>query len=229
MLKFFDGEEKQRILILNYNTILLQSVGFLNYMKKFHGVDNPFSKYEDKEMEYIINVLRFAHKNTAKIIDKTIEEDFYFKFIKSAFREITNESPLAYAHYYIDILLSQKFVQEIHIASPVAMNVNEVYTNVIEAVFDIFDENQIVNYINEKGITCLFIHDIDLLKKIIDHPKMDSQQFTYLLSKIGYNYREEDDAIFLKIPEIVDLRDTKQYLLGIVNLPSDDDTENIIF
>ena len=228
MLKVFEGkEEQQRILILNYNTILLQSVGFLNFMKNKHGIDNPFSKYEDTE--YIVNVLQFANKNTARIIDKTIDEEFYFSFIKANFKEITDESPIAYLQYYLNILLGQSFIKEIHIASPVSINVQEVFPEIKEPLFDIFDVNQVVRYINENQMTCLFLHDIEMMKNIVEHPEMDSRLFTYLLSKIGYNYQEEDEALFLKIPEIMDLRDEKQFLFGIVNLLSTDESDNIIF
>jgi len=227
MLKFFNGEEQQRILILNYNTVLLHSVGFLNYMKDIHGIDNPFSKYDG--MEYIVNVLRLANKNTAKIIDKTIDDDYYFNFIKTNFVEISNMSPVAYFQNYINILLSQRFVQEIHIASPINIGMKEVFVNIEEPTFDIFNIDAIVNYINQNKITSLFVHDIDMMKQIIEHPEMDSQQFTYLLSRLGYNYREVEDAIFLKHSEIMDLKDKKQFLFGIVNMLPDEEADNILF
>jgi len=226
MLKFFSGQEHQNILILNYNTLILHSVGFLEYMKTLN-YDNPLSKYEDTE--FIVNVLQLANRNTASIIDKSIDDEFYFNFIKNKFKEITDASPVSDMQYNISILQSQTFVNTIHIASPININVKGVFPTIIEPIFDIFDIDTIVNYINANKITCLFVHDIEMMKKIVEHPKMDSEQFTYLLSKIGYNYREIDDAAFFKLPEIMDLKDQKRFFIGVVNLlPSEDDNGFII-
>lgn len=226
MLKFFNGQEQQKILILNYNTIILQSVGFLTYMKNTLNYDNPFSKYDGTE--FIVNVLQFANKNTAKIIDQTIDDDFYFNFIRNKFEDITNQSPLSAIQYYINILQSQNFINEIHIASPIHINMKRVFAEIIEPIFNIFDIDTIVAYINTNKITCLFLHDIEMLKAIIEHPRMDSEQFTYILSKIGYNYKEIDDAAFFKIPEIMDLKEEKRFLIGVSNLLSDNDADSFL-
>jgi hypothetical protein len=195
-------------------------------MKNIHGFDNPFSKYEGSE--FIVNVLQYANRNTAKIIDKTIDDSFYFNFITSNFQEVTNDSPLGSMQYYINILQTQNFVSEIHIASPTNIKMNRVFSGIKEPVFDIFNADAIVEYINANGITCVFLHDIELMKQIVEHPKMDSEQFTYLLSKIGYNYREVEDAAFFKLPEIMDLKDQKRFLIGVVNLLTDDENESFI-
>jgi hypothetical protein len=195
-------------------------------MKNIHGFDNPFSKYEGSE--FIVNVLQYANRNTAKIIDKTIDDSFYFNFITSNFQEVTNDSPLGSMQYYINILQTQNFVSEIHIASPTNIKMNRVFSGIKEPVFDIFNADAVVEYINANGITCVFLHDIELMKQIVEHPKMDSEQFTYLLSKIGYNYREVEDAAFFKLPEIMDLKDQKRFLIGVVNLLTDDENESFI-
>jgi hypothetical protein len=227
MLKFYNGEEHQNILILNYNTVILQSVGFLMYVKKHLKMDNPLSHLEGTE--FIVNVLQLANKNTASILnDPTIDEEFYFNFIKKKFVEVSGESPIGAMQSYITILLSQNFVNRIHIASPADVGMKTVFPNISDVQFDIFDVDAIVDYINTHKITSLYIHDIDLLKKVIEHPDMDSEQFTYLLSKIGYNYREIEDAAFFKLPEIMDLRDEKRFLLGIVNLLTTDEAESFL-
>jgi hypothetical protein len=226
MLKFFNGEERQNILILNYNTVILHSVGFLTYMKNILNFDNPLSKYEGTE--FVVNVLQLTEKNTAKIIDPSIDDEFYFNFINTKFQEVTDQSPLGSMQYYLNILQSQNFINKVHIASPVNINMKQIFVDVIEPTFDIFNIDTIVNYINANRITCLFLHDIEMMKKIIEHPKMDSEQFTYLLSKIGYNYREVDDAAYFRLPEIMDLKDQKRFLIGVVNLLSDDEKENLL-
>ena len=68
-----------KILILDYNTIRFQSMGFISIMEQ-NGVDTFRDiTYEDK----LLNTLNHQDRNTSTLFSDPVSDDHYFKFVKA--------------------------------------------------------------------------------------------------------------------------------------------------
>jgi hypothetical protein len=216
MLKFATNDiEEQNFLILNYNTILIQSYGYLKYMEKL-GFQNAFS--DMLELDYVVNTLQYINRNTATIIDSTISDTFYFDFVKANFKEVTDRSYVGSLTSMIDILKGQPFVKSIHIASPTEFSGEVMFNNVKFPIFNIFDPVQVVQYMNDNNITSLLLDDATLLRDIVSREDFDCEQVTFLLSSTGYNYILDDPEMNLIHPEIMELKKVKNFKFGLVDI-----------
>src|SRR5690606_7783332 len=112
-------------------------------------------------------LLQYPHRNLSYAFDKDMVEKQYYDFVKLKYKEISEISPMTGISSVLSILLFQKFVSTVHIASCKPMTLPEPFEKAIRPTFDIFDIEQIENYIIENSITAVFVHDIRIVRDLI--------------------------------------------------------------
>lgn len=236
MFKLLNESLKHRMLILNYNTFIIQSTGFLRYMAQDLGVPHVLSDLD--EYDFLRTTLQFADRNTAKIVDPNISNEFYLNFITDKFMDITNKSTPSSMLAMIRILMMQQFVEAMYIASPNEFvrtsddpltDGNAFHDDVQCVFFNIFDTQEVLKFIKENDINTLWLDDSSMLLEILADQEIDHSKMTYILSKIGYNMTDDEEAMHMKHPEIVALRLVLKFEFGIVDLvaPPHDTDEDI--
>jgi hypothetical protein len=210
----------ERALILNYNTVFLQSVGFVNLMNQ-SGLDHKlFSDLDPFGLIYFFT--RAKTRNTASMIDQNISEADYFDFVKKKYKDIGAQSPITNITPIINIMTAQNFVEKVFIASFDFYTEADLFKNVQHVKFDIFDVKVIEAFITENQITTVFLHDIRLVHDLVFNFQIDVKAMSFIVSKFGYNFMEKDGIKVSHCPEIFELRSQLEFNIAYINL--DDST-----
>jgi hypothetical protein len=205
----------ERILILNYNTVFLQSVGFVTYMNQ-SGLEHEFFGELD-QFGLIYFFTRANTRNTASLIDPEMTEIEYFEFVKKKYREVSVASPSTAILPIINIVKSQNFVDKVFMASFSIYDELEVVQNVNHVFFDIFDVKEIEKFVLDNQITSIFLHDIRMVHDLVFNFNIDVKGMSFIVSKFGYNFTDVDGVVGNECPQVFELRDQLRFTIAYIN------------
>jgi len=208
--------DKENILFLNYNTILLQSMGFIELMKTAGLGDNELYLLDQhKILNLVLNTLI---KCPAKLLDPIITNEEYLQVINKKFYDISYLSPMTNISTIATILSKQEFTNKVYIASPKYFNGEAVYTACLQSFFDIFDIDKVAKFINDNGITSIFLHDMGMAYNLITKADINIKGMTFIISKLSYNFKRENDTFTSLYPEIFELKENDMFDLAFMDL-----------
>lgn len=221
----------ENVLILDYNTIRFQSVGFIKLMQN-NGLESA-KEHSLNSSADLLPLLNFEERNVANFIDGGISEFQYFEFIKRNFIEITDNSPITHLANTCSLMSMQQFVSNAYVATlyPVPLDIY-IQNNFKPVVFDIFNIESIENFIIENNITSLFISDAAMVVDIVTNLRIKLEGFSFLISKLGCNLIDIGDALVSKYSELHELSKTLEFKFALVDLYNefetmeDEDIEN---
>lgn len=211
----FDDSTSIDVLFLNYNTVMLNSVGFIIYMNKL-GLDGKISRLSQAQL--VAFLLKSTNRNTAGNVDSSITEAEYFKFICDNFGSVCEYSPITGLTSLANILSGQKFINKVHMASPKPFGGELVFNNMTHVNFDIFDVSKVEEYINKHEIKCLFTHDIRMVHDLVFNFNIDVTNMTFLVSRLGYNFETINGEEQLRCSQILEVMNNLRFDFAIVDL-----------
>jgi len=216
----------ENILFLNYNTILFQSMGFIELMRPDLESNEFYSLSQEKIMNILLNI---TLKNPTKLIDSTITDEDYFNFINKKFSSISYISPVTNLYSIATILSRQIFTNKVHIASPSSFGGDHIYNNCIHSFFDIFNASKIKEFINKNNITTVFLHDISLVYDLIFNHNTDVKGMTFVISRLGYNFGKIDNVIESLYPKLSEAQNKLKFDLAYINLFETENPDSKLF
>lgn len=210
--------QHDNILVLDYNTIRFQSLGFIELIHQSSGLEsiqlNTLNSFE--RLQYVINL---TSRNISEIFEQPVTESEYFTYIKAMYDKISELSPVTKLNSIIAVTSTQRFVGKTYVATIRKYNSEIFIGNNIENVnFDIFNISLIEDFILKNNITALFLHDIRMVYDIVFNFKIALDGFTFFISKIGYNFKIENDAFVSLYPEITDIAETFNFKVAYVDV-----------
>jgi hypothetical protein len=211
------GTRPERILVLNYNTIFFQSVGFIDRMLRA-GLTHPLYSKVD-QFGHIYLAARSETRNTASLLDPGVTEDSYFEFIRKHYRDVTVSSPETEIAEQLQLACGQTFVERLVIAGvEILPEVEATLPRAEQVVLDIFDVRSVESFIEANDITSVFIHDVDMVYDIVCGCRIDIETVSFFLSKLTYNFKSVGEKLQLKHPVLLDLCDELNFNLAYANL-----------
>lgn len=207
----------ERILVLNYNTLFFQSVGFLTTMLQTGFEHKLYSQLDPSGHSYLL--ARTPERNTAALLDPSTTEAEYHQFIKRHYNKVTKISPQTSLSAILQITSGQSFVEKVFVASYSPLSFFEKETPFFDHVqFDIFDATQVETFIKENGITFVFLHDIHMVRDIVFNFNIDLYAMTFVVSKLGYNFEIRSGEEKSKCQEVFDLANEMEFNVAFINL-----------
>lgn len=216
-------DRRENMLCLNWNTIIFQSYGFIEYMKSL-GLDDENICHLTK-IECIVFLLQYQDRNLSYIFDDTVSEKEFYDFVKDKYTNITNISPVTHINAIFSVVKGQPFSNSYHIASIKKSSISDTGSNVKHVYFDIFNISEIEEYINENKITSVLAHDIRIVRDLIFNFNINCKDMSFIVSKLGYNFDNIDGQIVSKCQEIFENQESLGFrfaFLDVFELTEDD-------
>ena len=169
----------ENILILPHNT--LRVVDAMYALKLYSLSGKPLPDFE-------VNLLKIISRKK-----KDLGE--YFKITDNIRNEFKNNwykyydiAPRTKMYEYIDILRKQKFVDNTTILFSDKKASDNAFDN------DYYDGSmeELEKYIDNHKITTLIIDDADIMTELLDRKNINLNNFSFLISQMGYNYEYVD-------------------------------------
>lgn len=209
---------KEFVLILPKNTLRLTDAMMQMEINNANG--KPLTEgFNDMLWKLVTRTNKDLSKYN-KGVDKSLIDELYEK----NFATYYDLSPRTIMYQILDIMAHQRFIggttvlfsdKSINKPKDDAFN-SDYYDGSIESL---------ENYLNNNGITCLILDDIELLKELNDRKNFSLESKTILLSKIGYNYYKDDKTKKLKLKHYDELHKENPSMelctLNLFNFPKD--------
>lgn len=190
------------ILFLNYNTLFIQSFGFINLIKNSGMTNNDIDNLDDaKLLDYIID---FLSDNTAEIIEPDFNRDEYFNFIKNNFNKVTNESAVTGITSIIPIMNIREDNTKMIVASPSNFDGESLILPAKHIFFDIFNIEEIEKVIIDENINMLFIDNVHTVYELVFRFNINLNGMLFCISNLAYNYHYDGELLHMKYKEELD-------------------------
>ena len=159
---------------------------FIDYSLK-EQIDGLVEIEEDKDIR-LYKLLTRSQKDL--LYGLKVNREIYNQYKAKMYKELYYNAPKTLVFETLNILRNQKFVKNIYILHDNKSVSEDGLTNIyyngsIEELEDI---------INQNNITSTFIDDIEVMYLLINRGNIQINGFTFMISKLGYNY-EMLDAI----------------------------------
>lgn len=166
----------ERVLILPHNTLRAVDA-MLDY--KYRSLEEG-ATIESFEAILKKNLLR-KKRDLSKIIKIP---DYIMDHYKENWNVYWDIAPRTKMYEYLDVVKNQKFLNTIKVLFEDKRASEPAYENLYyDGSIDALEE-----IIVKENITCLILDDCQLLKEISERGKINLNQKSFILPKIGYNY-----------------------------------------
>ena len=177
---------KEKMLILPYNTLRVFDTCVQADIERaknpnWHG---DFEKVLKQVLTRSIKDLGIVNNIDSEIIKKLMNDSWCHYY------EI---APRTNLYALIETLSEQSFMTDIIVLFPKHGVKEDDLTN---AYYDGSIE-ELEKFINENGITSIFMDDVELLMTLIKRKNVDLNWKTIFISKLGYNYERTEDGLLV--------------------------------
>lgn len=170
-------KRKEKILVLPHNT--LRIVDVIAQME-IERIKNP--NWNESFQDLLFKMLTRAEKDLGKY--NNVDSDVVNKIIDKKWSEYYEIAPRTILYGLIEMLYNQSFVTDI-----IALfHKKDAWDDALTCDYYDGSIEELERYINDKGITCIFMDDVELLMKLINRKNVDLNWKTIFISKLGYNY-----------------------------------------
>lgn len=190
------------ILFLNYNTLFIQSFGFI-YLMKNSGMSNlTLDNLDDSNLlNYIID---FLSDNTAEILEPDFDRDEYINFIKENFNAVTGESAVTGITSVIPIMAVKENNTKMIVASPSKFDGESLISLAKHIFFDIFNIEEIEKVIIQENINMLFVDSVQTVYELVFRFNINLDGMLFCISNLAYNYHYDGEILYMKYKEELD-------------------------
>jgi len=197
---------KERILILPNNTLRVPEAMFLLELYAYNKIKLP--SFE----ENLYKCITRKNKDLSKIFNIPQKLNDKYNNNWASYYDI---APRTKMYEYIDILSSQKFIEDTVILFSDKNAKDDAFKN------DYYDGtiDKLEEYIKTNQITAIVLDDIDLIQLILDRKKIDINNLTFIISKVGYNYQYNKSLdILMPKKELYDAEKSAYIEVAIISL-----------
>jgi len=207
----------ENILILDYNTIKLQSMGFIELVKQ-NGLESA-KLHSLNSVEKLQIILNNANRNTSELFNESVSESDYIKFLKRNYINISEAAPYTKLFQISAVTSTQQFVSSIYLASYVPYSLELSMTHRMKQVtFDIFNVIEVEKFILENKITSVFTDDIRMVYDLVFNFKIPIADMRFIISKIGYNFISKDTVLTSAYPELNEVAETLNFKIAFIDI-----------
>ena len=200
-------ERNEKILILPHNTLRIVDTFVQVELEKMKDPN-----WCESVEEVIYRVVTRSIKDLGKM--NNMDSELVKELIDMDWARYYEIAPRTYIYELIDLLHQQSFVTDI-----VALfHKKEAWDNAVKCDYYDGTIEGLENYIENNGITAIFMDDISLLKSLIDRKNINMDWKTIFISKMGYNYYIDKKTGALLMKDIMTICESAAVEVGAINL-----------
>ena len=207
-------KRNEKILILPHNTLRV-----VDAMYQLEIIVRTTKKIPDFE-ENLYKCVNRKEKDLSKIFN--IPKDIQDKF-NNNWAYYWDIAPRTNLYEYIKIVSEQKFTDDVTVLFSDKNAKDDVFKS------DYYDGtiDSLEKYIEGNRITAVVLDDIDLLVKLTNRKKVNLNNLSFIISRIGYNY-ELNELVQIPMPKQVLYDVEKQYYLEVAMIALFDFPKSLI-
>lgn len=192
---------KESILILPHNTLRL--VDMMQYLELLAANKKPAGPLDFEDNLYKC----MARKNKDFSIGLTMPPGMKEKF-ENNWKYYWDIAPRTNMYDYLKVLAAQKFT----------LNTTVLFSDP-NASDDVFDYDYydgsidaLEDYIVNKNITAVVLDDIDIIHQITERGRIDINNLSFIISKLGYNYVYDEKLQMLRLKDSIYFDERKSFI-----------------
>ena len=207
-------KRNEKILVLPHNTLRM-----VDAMYQLEIISRNTKKIPDFEENLYMCVNR-TEKDLSKFfnIPKDIENNF-----KTNWAYYWDIAPRTNLYEYIKIVSSQKFTDD----TIVLFTDHDAKDDVFKSDYYDGSIESLEKYIIENRITAIVLDEIDLLVRLVRRKKINLDNLSFIISRVGYNY-EWDDRIGMLLPKQALYDIEKEYYMEVATVALFDFPKSLI-